>query len=79
MTETITWSREAYQSSISSRCWAYTPYDQGWDRCPELRTDEALRRLVQQEDSLSPVPPWAQEIVDVFPYQEVGDAYVRDG
>lgn len=64
MTETTTWTKEAYQSSISSRCWAYTSYDQGWDRCQELRTDEVLRRLVQQEDSLSPVSPWAQDIVE---------------
>ena len=64
MTEFTLWSRETYQSSISSRCWAFTPYDQGWDRCPELRTDEVLQQLVQQENSLSPIPPWAQELVE---------------
>lgn len=64
MIEMTLWSRETYQSSISSRCWAFTPYDLGWDRCPELRTDEGLRQLVHQENSLSPIPQWAQEIVE---------------
>lgn len=63
MTDMPTWSKETYENSVSSRCWAYTPYESGWDHCPELRSDEVLRRLVQQENSLAPVPPWAQDMV----------------
>ncbi|MCE5259262.1 MAG: hypothetical protein LLG44_09440 [Chloroflexi bacterium] len=64
MTEKMPWFREAYLDSISSRCWAYTPYDQGWDRCPELQCDKALRCLFEQEKRLEPVPRWAQDIVE---------------
>ncbi len=64
MSQAATWSKEIYQSSISSRCWAYTPYDRGWDRCRELQEDAALQRLVQQEILLAPIPPWARDIVE---------------
>lgn len=64
MTETTGWSKATYQDSISSRCWTYTPYDQSWDGCRELREDDVLRRLVQQERLLSPVPPWARDLVE---------------
>ena len=58
------WSKQTYQSSLSSRCWVYTPYDEGWDGCPELQSDNDLRRLVEQERSLSPIPQWAREIIE---------------
>lgn len=64
MIEPERWSKDVYGASVSSRCWSYTPYGKGWDGCPELRTDEVLRRLVEQELSLVPVPTWAQEIVE---------------
>ena len=64
MTDAGDWSKDIYESSISSRCWTYTPYDQGWEGCPELRTDDVLRQLVAQERSLSGVPAWARAIVE---------------
>jgi hypothetical protein len=64
MAQDTEWSRDTYESSISSRCWAYTPYDEGWEGCPELRMDDGLRRLIQQEQLLRPIPSWAQEIVE---------------
>ena len=86
-----TWSKEVYESSVSSHCWNCTPYDQGWDSCAELRTDEVLRRLVVLENTLSPIPPWARDTVETSinylpfcphwafpsPYLEVLDAIGR--
>ena len=63
MTESAEWSREAYQKSVSSRCWWCTIYDAGWDGCPSLSTDDELRRLVDMEQRIGSVPEWAQQIV----------------
>ena len=64
MKEPSGWSKETYESSISSRCWTYTPYDQGWDKCPDLRADGNLQELVAIEKALSPVAEWAKDIVE---------------
>ena len=61
---TVPWSKDAYENSVSSRCWAFTPYSEGWDRCPDLRNDQVLQRLVEEESALGPVPPSVQEIVE---------------
>jgi hypothetical protein len=88
MTAAIPWSRDGYERSISSRCWNYTPYGQGWDRCPQLQTDDVLRCLVEQEGTLAPVAAWARQVVEraieylpgcphwafPIPFQEVLDA-----
>ncbi|MDP6379971.1 MAG: hypothetical protein QF662_01390, partial [Phycisphaerae bacterium] len=62
------WSKEAYEKSVSSRCWWYTPYDAGWDGCREhgadISTDEELGQIVAMEQELSPVPDWATQIVE---------------
>jgi hypothetical protein len=58
------WSKEAYETSVSSRCWWYTPYDDGWDRCPRLSADDELRQIVEMERELGPVPEWAQQVVE---------------
>ena len=58
------WSKKVYEASISSRCWVYTPYDQGWGKCPDLREDRILQELVALEQVISPVPDWAREIVE---------------
>ena len=73
-----TWSKEVYESSVSSHCWNCTPYDQGWDSCAELRTDEVLRRLVVLENTLSPIPPWARDTVERrFSQQAVLELYAQ--
>ena len=64
MPQMIEWSIQTYHSSVSSRCWAYTPYDRGWDGCPELSKDDALRRLVEAEHALATVPSWAEDTVE---------------
>ena len=58
------WTREAYASSISSRCWDYTPYDDGWDACPGIAADAELREIAAMERELAPVPDWAQQLVE---------------
>ena len=58
------WSKEAWESSVSSRCWEFTPYDAGWDSCPELRADEELHEIVAMERVLGEVPKWAKRIVE---------------
>jgi|GEM_PF-875077 len=58
------WSKEVYEKSVSSRCWWYTPYDDGWDGCPELSADDELKQIVEMEQGLGFVPEWAQQIVE---------------
>jgi len=58
------WSREVFERAVSSRCWSYTPYDGGWERCPELAADEELRRVVELEHAARPVPGWAREVAE---------------
>jgi len=57
------WSKEVYEESVSSQCWYCTPYEEGWERCPELQADDELRQLVEMEHQLRPIPVWAAEIV----------------
>lgn len=64
MTKELEWSKDVYEKSISSRCWWYTPYDEGWGNCPQLSADDELRRIVEMELELGPVPEWAQQIVE---------------
>ena len=45
------WTKETYEASVSSRCWGYTPYDEGWDR-GKLSTDNELREIVAMEREL---------------------------
>jgi hypothetical protein len=58
------WCKEAFEASVTSRCWWYTPYDDGWDNCSALAEDEELREVVAMEQALRPVPEWAQRIVE---------------
>ena len=64
---TFEWSKQTYEDSISSSCWWYTPYDDGWDDSHghehDLREDAELREIVRVEASLGPLPDWAREIV----------------
>ncbi len=57
------WSKEVYESSVSSRCWQCTPYDDGWDAYPPLREDNELKEIVREELELGPIPDWAKKIV----------------
>lgn len=58
------WNHTDYQLSLTSRCWAYTPYDAGWQGCPALREDDELRRLHAEELALEPVPSWARTVLE---------------
>jgi len=59
-----TWSQTHYERSLTSRCWAYTPYDGGWEGCPALREDGELRGLCAEELALDTVPTWARDILE---------------
>jgi len=61
---TFHWSKETYEQSVSSRCWAYTRYGEGWDNCPALADDGELRHIVELENGLPEVPAWAKEMVE---------------
>ena len=54
MADTSEWTLDAWESSVSSRCWWYTPYDAGWDECREhgadIAADEELRAIVVAGD-----------------------------
>jgi len=56
------WSKKTYESSASSTCWWFTPYDDGWDGS-NLSQDKELRAIVEMEAHLAPVPDWAVTIV----------------
>jgi len=62
MGEGIKWCRETYEQSVSSRCWTFTPYDDGWG--PALSADGELREIVEVERSLGEVPSWARDIAE---------------
>jgi hypothetical protein len=59
------WSEDGWGTSVSSRCWGFTPYDGGWVECAELRTDTELRGIVDEETRLDPVPDWAAKVVEI--------------
>jgi hypothetical protein len=59
-----TWNQTSYERSLTSQCWAFTPYDAGWLHCPALRRDPELRRLHGEEQAISPVPRWARDIME---------------
>lgn len=58
----MAWSKETYEASVTSRCWWYTPYDDGWDRFPALADDEEMRGIVAMERELGGVPAWAERV-----------------
>ncbi len=63
----LQWSKETYEASVSSKCWWYTAYDDGWDGSykhgHDLRQDAELQEIVRQERALQPLPDWAVRIV----------------
>jgi len=64
MTKGFEWSKEVYERSVSSRCWDYTPYDEGWDKCKDIAADDELRQIVGMELELGAVPEWAEQVVE---------------
>jgi len=60
----VEWSKAAFEASVSSRCWWYTPYDDGWDKCPSMAEDAELRGIAEMECALGGVPAWARQIVE---------------
>jgi hypothetical protein len=61
MSKSLEWSRVLYKGSISSLCWDYTPYDDGWG--PAMAADNELMEIVMMERELGSVPEWAKRIV----------------
>lgn len=59
------WSKEAYEASVSSRCWTSTPYDGGWDESkqhgPGVGDSPELRAIFEEEMAFAAVPDWAEE------------------
>jgi hypothetical protein len=61
------WTKQAYQSSITSTCFSSTPYDAGWDARSNidgriLQADAQMRRLLELEAAVRPVRVWAQQV-----------------
>jgi hypothetical protein len=59
---TCEWTKEVYSRTVSSRCWWYTPYDDGWSE--RLSADDELRQIVMMELELDIIPEWAQRIAE---------------
>jgi hypothetical protein len=62
------WTKDAYEASVTSRCWWFTPYGDGWEASrrhgADLSADEELRDIVAMEHALGRVPDWAEQIVE---------------
>ncbi len=65
----IEWNRENFESSLTRTCFSSTPYDTGWDGAPQwnidgavLQNDAEMRRLLELEWAVQPVPVWAQKV-----------------
>jgi len=59
----IDWCKKIWEASVTSRCWSFTPYDQGWDTCAALSRDKELESLVSMEQALDEIPEWASDLV----------------
>ena len=64
----ITWCKENYEHSVTSRVWGATPYDAGWEESDEygdsISSSTELRRIFEEEMALGSVPDWASEVID---------------
>ena len=72
------WNKDAYEASVTSQCFSFTPYDVGWDGDGRggidgavLRGDPQMRRLVELERAAGRLMQWprrvAGQIADVPP------------
>lgn len=55
------WTKQAYESSVTSRCWSCTPWEAGWDQIQQL---PEVKAVFAEETALGQVPQWAEEVVD---------------
>lgn len=63
MKKPFKWSRNTYEQSVSSRCWYFTGYDDGW-AAPGLAEDAELQGIVRMERELGDVPERASKVVE---------------
>lgn len=63
------WDRDNFERSITRTCFSSTPYDAGWDGAEQwdingtvLQHDDEMRRLLELEWEIRPVPVWGQKI-----------------
>ena len=61
-----TLTKERWEKSVTSTCWWFTPYDDGWDGCAKngirIAEDREATELVRMEEELRGLPEWAGEI-----------------
>ena len=58
------WTKEAYQRSLSSCCWACTGYGSSWEGFwPNVEKDPELREIYEAELSLGKLPKWIEAVV----------------
>ncbi|MFB0504092.1 MAG: hypothetical protein ACETWE_09680 [Candidatus Bathyarchaeia archaeon] len=72
------WCKENYEKSITSRAWAATPYDAGWEESKkygiDLPSSLELRAIFEEEMALDSMPSWAVETIDrmIGPFPSCG-------
>ena len=76
MTDESQWTREAYEASVSSRCWWFTPYDDGWAGSNLARDDE-LRGITNSymsryNDYRVFTDPETQQLIDELQIKLIG-------
>jgi len=68
MINRLDWTKKAYETSISSRCWCFTPYDEGWSGSgrtgEDPSVDDELAQIVAMEYELGPLPDWVMRVVE---------------
>ena len=64
----MTWGKEGYEASVTSRCWSATPFDAGWDESAkygeDLPASAELRAIFEEEAALGELPEWALEVIE---------------
>jgi len=68
MVPRFAWTKQAYESSVSSRCWCFVPYDGGWSgsgrKGEDPSVDDELAQIVAMELELGPLPDWVRRVVE---------------
>ncbi|MBD3181799.1 hypothetical protein GF312_05880 [Candidatus Poribacteria bacterium] len=63
------WTQERFDTSLTSRCWWYTPYDiEAESRWKLVFKDNEFKELVYMESQLESIPTWVEKIINRICY-----------
>jgi len=68
MAQPFEWTKDTWSASLSSRCWCFTPYEEGWRGSGRTGEDPAsdreLAEITAMEFDLRSLPEWVREVVE---------------